>query len=84
MQAMVKRLDEVTPKIDQGVKNAANEIGNRGNKAREEVAPPASTGIVGKPKKTVANELEPPKGNDLKGAESKKLSNSTDKKYSSN
>ncbi|MEI8606956.1 hypothetical protein [Pseudoalteromonas sp. B160] len=81
---MVKRLDEVTPKIDQGVKNAANEIGNRVNKALDEFEPPASTGIVGKPKKTVANELEPPKGNDLKGAESKKLSNSTDKKYSSN
>ncbi|MFK3874001.1 hypothetical protein ACI2JT_23280, partial [Pseudoalteromonas rhizosphaerae] len=68
MQAMVKQLDEVTPKIDQGVKNAANEIGNRVNKALDEFEPPASTGVVGKPKKTVANELEPPKGNDLKGA----------------
>ncbi|MBB1471385.1 hypothetical protein H5232_23715, partial [Pseudoalteromonas sp. SG41-5] len=27
MQAMVKQLDEVTPQIDQGVRNAANEIG---------------------------------------------------------
>ncbi|MFK3873766.1 hypothetical protein [Pseudoalteromonas rhizosphaerae] len=70
MQAMVKQLDEVTPKIDQGVKNAANEIGNRVNKALDEFEPPASTGVVGKPKKTVANELEPPKGNDLKGAQS--------------
>ncbi|MBB1482152.1 HNH endonuclease, partial [Pseudoalteromonas sp. SG41-2] len=68
MQAMVKQLDEVTPKIDQGVRNAANEIGNRVNKALDEFEPPASTGVVGKPKKTVANELEPPKGNDLKGA----------------
>ena len=84
MQAMVKQLDEVTPQIDQGVRNAAQEIGNRVNKALDEFEPPASTGVVGKPKKTVANELEPPKGNDLKGAESKKLSNSTDKKYSSN
>ncbi|WP_245321430.1 hypothetical protein [Pseudoalteromonas sp. KS88] len=68
MQAMVKQLDEVTPQIDQGVKNAANEIGNRVNKALDEFEPPASTGVVGKPKKTVAKELEPPKGNDLKGA----------------
>ncbi|MBB1482148.1 hypothetical protein H5186_22290 [Pseudoalteromonas sp. SG41-2] len=68
MQAMVKQLDEVTPQIDQGVRNAANEIGNRVNKALDEFEPPASTGVVGKPKKTVANELEPPKGNDLKGA----------------
>ncbi|MDN3388823.1 MULTISPECIES: hypothetical protein [unclassified Pseudoalteromonas] len=70
MQAMVKQLDEVTPQIDQGVKNAANEIGNRVNKALDEFEPPASTGVVGKPKKTVANELEAPKGNDLKGAKS--------------
>ncbi|MBB1436899.1 HNH/ENDO VII family nuclease [Pseudoalteromonas sp. SG43-6] len=70
MQAMVKQLDEVTPQIDQGIKNAANEIGNRVNKALDEFEPPASTGVVGKPKKTVANELEPPKGNDLKGAQS--------------
>ncbi|MBB1482157.1 hypothetical protein H5186_22335 [Pseudoalteromonas sp. SG41-2] len=68
MQAMVKQLDEVTPKIDQGVKTAANDIGNRVNKALDEFEPPASTGVVGKPKKTVANELKPPKGNDLKGA----------------
>ncbi|MBB1344410.1 hypothetical protein H5158_22805, partial [Pseudoalteromonas sp. SR45-6] len=61
-----------------------NEIGNRVNKALDEFEPPASTGVVGKPKKTVANELEPPKGNDLKEAQSKKLSNSTDKIYSSN
>ncbi|MBB1343542.1 type VI secretion system tip protein VgrG [Pseudoalteromonas sp. SR45-6] len=70
MQAMVKQLDEVTPQIDQGVRNAAQEIGNRVNKALDEFEPPASTGVVGKPKKTVANELEPPKGNDLKGAQS--------------
>ncbi|WP_259400400.1 hypothetical protein [Pseudoalteromonas sp. SG41-2] len=79
MQAMVKQLDEVTPQIDQGVRNAANEIGNRVNKALDEFEPPASTGVVGKPKKTVANELEPPKGNDLKGAKNKankQLSNS--------
>ncbi|MFK3873990.1 hypothetical protein [Pseudoalteromonas rhizosphaerae] len=72
MQAMVKQLDEVTPQIDQGVKNAANEIGNRVNKALYEFEPPASTGVVGKPKKTVANELEAPKGNDLKGAKNNK------------
>ncbi|MFK3873763.1 hypothetical protein [Pseudoalteromonas rhizosphaerae] len=71
MQAMVKQLDEVTPQIDQGVRNAAQEIGNRVNKALDEFEPPASTGVVGKPKKTVANELEAPKGNDLKGATSK-------------
>jgi hypothetical protein len=68
MQAMVKQLDEVTPQIDQGVRNAAQEIGNRVNKALDEFEPPASTGVVGKPKKTVANELDAPKGNDLKGA----------------
>jgi len=73
MQAMVKQLDEVTPQIDQGVRNAAQEIGNRVNKALDEFEPPASTGVVGKPKKTVANELEPPKGNDLKGAKSNRL-----------
>ncbi|CAM3765322.1 hypothetical protein PSMA108079_06480 [Pseudoalteromonas mariniglutinosa] len=79
MQAMVKQLDEVTPQIDQGVKNAAQEIGNRVNKALDEFEPPVNTGVVGKPKKTVANELEAPEGNDLKGAkskESKQISNS--------
>ncbi|WP_249314800.1 contractile injection system protein, VgrG/Pvc8 family [Pseudoalteromonas sp. S1727] len=79
MQAMVKQLDEVTPQIDQGVKNAATEIGNRVNKALDEFEPPVNTGVVGKPKKTVANELEAPEGNDLKGAkskESKQISNS--------
>ncbi|WP_331460705.1 HNH/ENDO VII family nuclease [Pseudoalteromonas sp. SWYJ118] len=84
MQATIKQLDEIAPKIDQGVKGAASEIGNRVNKALDEFEPPKSTGIVGKPKKSVANELDAPKGNDLKGAESKKLSNSVNKKYSSN
>ena len=73
MQAVVKQLDEVTPKIDQGVKNAASEIGNRVNKALDEFEPPKSTGIVGKPKKTVANELDAPKGNDLKGAKTESI-----------
>ncbi|WP_259398007.1 hypothetical protein [Pseudoalteromonas sp. SR41-1] len=68
MQSTIKQLDEVTPKIDQGVKGAASEIGNRVNKALDEFEPPKSTGIVGKPKKSVANELDAPKGNDLKGA----------------
>nr|WP_211165528.1 HNH endonuclease [Pseudoalteromonas arctica] len=68
MQSTIKQLDEIAPKIDQGVKNAASEIGNRVNKALDEFEPPKSTGIVGKPKKTVANELDAPKGNDLKGA----------------
>ena len=69
MQATIKQLDEIAPKIDQGVKGAASEIGNRVNKALDEFEPPKSTGIVGKPKKTIANELDAPKGNDLKGAE---------------
>ncbi|MBG9990680.1 AHH domain-containing protein [Pseudoalteromonas sp. NZS37] len=68
MQATIKQLDEIAPKIDQGVKGAASEIGNRVNKALDEFEPPKSTGIVGKPKKSVANELDAPKGNDLKGA----------------
>jgi hypothetical protein len=33
MQSTIKQLDEIAPKIDQGVKNAASEIGNRVNKA---------------------------------------------------
>ncbi|MBB1282703.1 hypothetical protein [Pseudoalteromonas sp. SR41-1] len=68
MQATIKQLDEVTPKIDQGVKGAASEIGNRVNKALDEFEPPKSTGIVGKPKKTIANELDAPISNELKGA----------------
>ncbi len=68
MQATIKQLDKIAPKIDQGVKGAASEIGNRVNKALDEFEPPKSTGIVGKPKKSVANELDAPKGNDLKGA----------------
>ncbi|WP_259404533.1 contractile injection system protein, VgrG/Pvc8 family [Pseudoalteromonas sp. SG45-1] len=68
MQSTIKQLDEIAPKIDQGVKGAASEIGNRVNKALDEFEPPKSTGIVGKPKKTIANELDAPKGNDLKGA----------------
>ncbi|MBH0043520.1 contractile injection system protein, VgrG/Pvc8 family [Pseudoalteromonas sp. SWXJZ10B] len=68
MQATIKQLDEIAPKIDQGVKGAASEIGNRVNKALDEFEPPKSTGIVGKPKKTVANELDAPISNELKGA----------------
>ena len=74
MQATIKQLDEIAPKIDQGVKGAASEIGNRVNKALDEFEPPKSTGIVGKPKKSVANELDAPKGNDLKGLRVKKNS----------
>ncbi|WP_231621092.1 MULTISPECIES: hypothetical protein [unclassified Pseudoalteromonas] len=68
MQATIKQLDEIAPKIDQGVKDAASEIGNRVNKALDEFEPPKSTGIVGKPKKSVANELDAPISNELKGA----------------
>lgn len=77
MQATIKQLDEIAPKIDQGVRGAASEIGNRVNKALDEFEPPASTGVVGKPKKTVANELEAPKGNDLKGAATQLQNNRT-------
>ncbi|GAA69797.1 HNH endonuclease signature motif containing protein [Pseudoalteromonas sp. BSi20429] len=65
----MSQLDEIAPKIDQGVKGAASEIGNRVNKALDEFEPPKSSGIVGKPKKSVANELDAPKGNDLKGTQ---------------
>ncbi|WP_024592078.1 MULTISPECIES: hypothetical protein [unclassified Pseudoalteromonas] len=40
MQATIKQLDEIAPKIDQGVKGAASEIGNRVNKALDEFEPP--------------------------------------------
>ena|GEM_PF-2647001 len=82
MQATIKQLDEIAPKIDQGVKGAASEIGSRVNKALDEFEPPKSTGIVGKPKKSVANELDAPKGNDLKGVESKKEFNLSNLKVS--
>ena len=43
MQATIKQLDEIAPKIDQGVKDAASEIGNRVNKALDEFEPPKTT-----------------------------------------
>ncbi|MDN3383980.1 hypothetical protein QL995_15160 [Pseudoalteromonas sp. APC 3358] len=43
MQATIKQLDEIAPKIDQGVKGAASEIGNRVNKALDEFEPPKTT-----------------------------------------
>ncbi|WP_404389758.1 DNA/RNA non-specific endonuclease [Pseudoalteromonas phenolica] len=72
MQMIVKRLDDVSPKIEQNMQNAAQEIGNRVNKALDDyqgLTP--SRGTVGQPHKTVAKELEPPKGNELPGTPSR-------------
>ncbi|WP_254605713.1 hypothetical protein [Pseudoalteromonas sp. JC28] len=68
MQATVKRLDEVTPKIDQHMQQAAQEIGQRVNKALDEYqGQPPIRGVTDKPTKAKADELEPPKGNELPG-----------------
>ncbi|MCG7541922.1 MULTISPECIES: HNH endonuclease [unclassified Pseudoalteromonas] len=72
MQATVKRLDDVTPKIDQHMQQAAQEIGQRVNKALDEYqGQPPIRGITDKPTKAKADELEPPKGNELLGAGNK-------------
>ncbi|MCX2769717.1 DNA/RNA non-specific endonuclease [Pseudoalteromonas sp. B530] len=69
MQATVKRLDEVTPKIDQHMQQAAQEIGQRVNKALDEYQGQSPIrGVTDKPTKAKADELEPPKGNELPGA----------------
>ena len=69
MQATVKRLDDVTPKIDQHMQQAAQEIGQRVNKALDEYqGQPPIRGVTDKPTKAKADELEPPKGNELPGA----------------
>ncbi|CAM4359738.1 HNH endonuclease [Pseudoalteromonas flavipulchra] len=71
MQATVKRLDEVTPKIDQHMQQAAQEIGQRVNKALDEYQGQSPIrGVTDKPTKAKADELEPPKGNELLGAKS--------------
>ncbi|UDM64209.1 HNH endonuclease (plasmid) [Pseudoalteromonas piscicida] len=68
MQATVKRLDDVTPKIDQHMQQAAQEIGQRVNKALDEYqGQPPIRGVTDKPTKAKADELEPPKGNELPG-----------------
>ncbi|NLR24369.1 hypothetical protein F9Y85_24300 [Pseudoalteromonas maricaloris] len=69
MQATVKRLDEVTPKIDQHMQQAAQEIGQRVNKALDEYQGELpQVGVTNMPKKSKAPELSAPEGNDLKGA----------------
>ncbi|WP_083229827.1 DNA/RNA non-specific endonuclease [Pseudoalteromonas sp. BMB] len=69
MQATVKRLDDVTPKIDQHMQQAAQEIGQRVNKALDEYQGQSPIrGVTDKPIKAKADELEPPKGNELPGA----------------
>ncbi|WP_275660249.1 hypothetical protein [Pseudoalteromonas galatheae] len=69
MQATVKRLDEVTPKIDQHMQQAAQEIGQRVNKALDEYQGELpQIGVTNVPKKSKAPELSAPEGNDLKGA----------------
>ncbi|PHI34920.1 hypothetical protein CBQ28_22095, partial [Pseudoalteromonas sp. GCY] len=69
MQATVKRLDEVTPKIDQHMQQAAQEIGQRVNKALDEYQGQSPIrGVTDKPTKAKADELEPPKGNELPGS----------------
>ncbi|WP_254605998.1 MULTISPECIES: hypothetical protein [Pseudoalteromonas] len=69
MQATVKRLDEVTPKIDQHMQQAAQEIGQRVNKALDEYQGELpQVGVTNVPKKSKAPELSAPEGNDLKGA----------------
>ncbi|WP_370649641.1 HNH endonuclease [Pseudoalteromonas maricaloris] len=68
MQATVKRLDDVTPKIDQHMQQAAQEIGQRVNKALDEYQGQSPIrGVTDKPTKAKADELEPPKGNELPG-----------------
>ncbi|MEZ7208027.1 hypothetical protein NO992_19840, partial [Pseudoalteromonas sp. DY56-GL79] len=88
MQATVKRLDDVTPKIDQHMQQAAQEIGQRVNKALDEYqGQPPIRGVTDKPTKAKADELEPPKGNELPGAGAavnEKISSSNYKKYTPN
>ncbi|MEJ6475923.1 hypothetical protein [Pseudoalteromonas piscicida] len=74
MQATVKRLDDVTPKIDQHMQQAAQEIGHRVNKALDEYQGELpQVGVTNVPKKTKAPELSAPEGNDLKGAPANKV-----------
>ncbi|WP_223192173.1 polymorphic toxin type 15 domain-containing protein [Pseudoalteromonas piscicida] len=74
MQATVKRLDDVTPKIDQHIQQAAQEIGQRVNKALDEYQGQSPIrGVTDKPTKAKADELEPPKGNELPGAAIKRM-----------
>ncbi|MCG9771357.1 HNH/ENDO VII family nuclease [Pseudoalteromonas piscicida] len=81
MQATVKRLDEVTPKIDQHMQQAAQEIGQRVNKALDEYQGQSPIrGVTDKPTKAKADELEPPKGNELPGAKNNSSNNTKTKK----
>ncbi|QUI61779.1 HNH endonuclease [Pseudoalteromonas sp. A22] len=74
MQATVKRLDDVTPKIDQYMQQAAQEIGQRVNKALDEYQGQSPIrGVTDKPTKAKADELEPPKGNELPSGQNKLL-----------
>ncbi|MBE0375686.1 polymorphic toxin type 15 domain-containing protein [Pseudoalteromonas maricaloris] len=74
MQATVKRLDDVTPKIDQHMQQAAQEIGQRVNKALDEYQGQSPIrGVTDKPTKAKADELEAPKGNELPGAAIKRM-----------
>ncbi|MCG7554804.1 HNH/ENDO VII family nuclease [Pseudoalteromonas sp. Of11M-6] len=70
------------------MQQAAQEIGQRVNKALDEYqGQPPIRGVTDKPTKAKADELEPPKGNELPGggaAVNEKISSSNYKKYTPN
>ncbi|WP_026345628.1 GH-E family nuclease, partial [Pseudoalteromonas piscicida] len=69
------------PKIDQHMQQAAQEIGQRVNKALDEYQGQSPIrGVTDKPTKAKADELEPPKGNELPGAKSNSSNNIKTKK----
>ncbi|TMO56963.1 polymorphic toxin type 15 domain-containing protein [Pseudoalteromonas phenolica] len=69
MQTTLRQLDDITPKVTQGMQQAAQEIGQKVNKALDDyqgIKP--SSGVVGQPHLSVAKQLDAPKGNELPGA----------------
>ncbi|MFC3032174.1 hypothetical protein ACFOEE_06560 [Pseudoalteromonas fenneropenaei] len=66
MQTTLRQLDDITPKITQGMQQAAQQIGQKVNKALDDyqgIKP--SSGVVGQPHQSVAKQLDAPKGNEL-------------------
>ncbi|MFC3032166.1 contractile injection system protein, VgrG/Pvc8 family [Pseudoalteromonas fenneropenaei] len=69
MQTTLRQLDEIPLKITQGMQRAAQQIGQKVNKALDDyqgIKP--SSGVVGQPHQSVAKQLDAPKGNELPGA----------------
>ncbi|NTS77899.1 hypothetical protein HR060_13650 [Catenovulum sp. SM1970] len=76
----IDKLNQIIPKVEQGIKQGIDYLKNKINTALNKYEGELpQTGITGQTKKVKADELEAPKGNELKGANTSKAITSTRK-----